>query len=332
MDPTERRRLGSSPVSVSVLGCGGAALGGLYEAVSENEARATLDRAFELGVRWFDTAPLYGFGQSERRVGGALRPRPRRELTISTKVGRLLRAEAALHPDYLQDGEPLFHGDSDVRPVYDYGRRGVATSLEESLERLGLQRVDVLFLHDPDEHERDAVDEALPELQRLRRDGRVGAIGVGMNQSAMPARFVEDFDLDVVLLAGRYTLLDQSGLADLLPACERRGTAVVVGGVYNSGVLADPDRTARFDYAPAPDEVAQRARALRDVCAQHGVPLKAAALQFPLAHPAVAAVLMGPRSVQEVEENVRLFEHPLPSALWDDLRDRGLLLAKVPTP
>ena len=277
------------------LGLGCAPLGGLYSDVSDAEARATVDRAWELGVRFFDTAPLYGSGLSEERVGAALRERPRHELFLSTKVGRLIRA-----------GEPVF----------DFSLDGTLRSLEESLERLGLDRVDLALIHDPDDHYDEAVAGAYPALARLRDEGVVRAIGVGMNQWQLPARFVRETDIDCVLLAGRYTLLDRSGERELLPLCLDCDVEVIAAGVFNSGILAGG---AHYDYAPAAPELVDRARRLAETCARHGVPLAAAAVQFPARHPAVRRVLVGCRSAAEVEEDLRLAELDIPPELWDEL-------------
>jgi D-threo-aldose 1-dehydrogenase len=279
----------------SLLGLGCAPLGGLYSAVSDADARATIDRAWDLGVQIFDTAPLYGSGLSERRVGAALRERPRNELVLSTKVGRLIR-----------EGEPVF----------DFSYDGVLRSLEESIERLGLDRVDVALIHDPDDHYDEAVAGAYPALERLREEGVVDAIGVGMNQWEIPARFVRETDVDCVLLAGRYTLLDRSGERELLPLCAERSVDVIAAGVFNSGILAGG---VHYDYAPAPPELLERARRLAATCARHGVPLEAAAIQFPLRNPAVTTVLVGCRSAAEVEEDLRLADLELPEELWDEL-------------
>jgi D-threo-aldose 1-dehydrogenase len=219
-----------------------------------------------------------------------------------------------------------------ARRVWDLSGDGVRRSLEESLERLGLDRVDILLLHDPDDHEREAYEQALPALIGLRDQGVVTAIGAGMNQAEMLTRFVRDLDIDVVLVAGRYSLLDQRALAELLPTCAARGTAVVVGGVFNSGLLADPRPGATFDYAPAPPELVDRAARLAEVCARHGTPLRAAALAFPFGHPAVTSVLVGARSAAEVQDAVACFEWPVPGELWADLVATGLLPADVPNP
>lgn len=216
--------------------------------------------------------------------------------------------------------------------MWDFSARGVRTGVEESLARLGLDRVDTVYLHDPDSHEREAFDCAYPELERMRAEGMVGAIGVGMNQTAMPTRFVRDTDIDVVLLAGRYSLLDQSALAALLPLAAQRGVSVLVGGVFNSGLLADPQPGATFDYAPAPAHLLDRALALRTLCETFGVPLRAAALQFPLGHPAVAGVLLGARSAAEVTDATAMISHPVPEEMWLALRAQGLLPPDVPVP
>jgi D-threo-aldose 1-dehydrogenase len=280
--------------------------------VSEADARAVIDRAWDLGLRLFDTAPLYGSGLSERRLGSALRERPRAELVLSTKVGRLLRA----------GGQPdaVFEGALPLEPVFDFSFDGVLRSLDESLERLGLDRVDVVFIHDPDDHFDEALAGAYPALERLRGEGVVRAIGVGMNQSEMLARFARETDIDCVLLAGRYTLLDTSALNELLPLCLDRGIAVIAGGVFNSGALVGD---AHYNYAPAEPAVLDRVSRLAEICTRWDVPLAAAAVQFPLGHPAVACVLVGCRSPAEVDEDVALFELDLPTGLWEELQAEG---------
>jgi D-threo-aldose 1-dehydrogenase len=303
----DRVALGRAALPATRLGLGTAPLGGLYEPVEDDAARAVVARAWDLGLRLFDTAPLYGSGLAEQRVGRGLRERPRDELVLSTKVGRLLRPG---RPD------ANFVGAPPLGPVFDFGREATLRSLDESLERLDIDRVDVALIHDPDDHYAEAMDGAYPTLERLRAEGVVGAIGVGMNQSELLCRFATDGDFDCFLLAGRYTLLDRSAADELLPLCVERGIAVLAGGVFNSGVLASG---ATYDYAPAPPGVVERARRLRDTCARHAVPLEAAALQFPLRHPAVACVLVGCRSLEELEEDVRMFELELPEGLWDEL-------------
>lgn len=338
-DPTERIPLGRTGLSVSRLGFGGASIGGLFAEVDEDAAIATVRHAWDLGIRSFDTAPLYGYGASERRIGAALCDQPRDAFVLSTKVGRLVREEAEISSDadvdrQILDGrEDTFYVRSDpVRLVFDYSADGIRRSLEESLDRLGLDRIDIALLHDPDEHWRASIDEAWPALERLRAEGVIRAVGAGMNQSAMLARFARETDMDVLMLAGRYTLLDQGALDELLPLCVERSIAVLVGGVMNSGVLADPRPGSRFDYAPAPPEILERARRLAEVCARHDVPLRAAAMQFPLAYPAVVSLVAGVRTPAHLDDYPAMLAHPIPAALWADLRAEGLLAADAPVP
>ena len=304
----ERRRLGASRVEVTMLSFGGAAIAGLYTTVSEAEATAAVHRARERGIGYFDTAPHYGAGRGERRLGAALSG----EYVLSTKVGRLL---VPLGPGEPPEAEG-FADPPPYRRVWDWSADGIRRSLDASLERLGADRVDVVYLHDPDDHEQEVYATAYPALAALRDEGVVGAIGAGMNQTAMLTRFVERLDLDVVLCAGRYTLLDRSAEHDLLPACVRRGTSVVVGGAYNSGLLAGG---TTYEYEPAPPEMLERVAALTRVCEAYGVPLRAAALRFPLRHPAVASVLVGCRSAGEADDNATLFETDVPEELWAEL-------------
>ncbi|MFF7638000.1 aldo/keto reductase [Kitasatospora sp. NPDC008050] len=322
-------KLGASRVGAGPFAFGAAAIGNLFTPVTDAQAEQALQAAWEAGVRYFDTAPHYGLGLSERRLGAALRGRPRSEFTVSTKVGRLLEPLPAPAGDDLADGfaVPATH-----RRVWDFSADGVRRSIEASLRRLGLDRIDLVYLHDPDDHVEQALTEAYPELERLRAEGVIGAIGVGMNQAAVPARFVRETDIDAVLLAGRYTLLDQSGLAELLPLAAERRVRVVVGGVFNSGLLADPRPGATFDYTAAPPEVLARALGFKAVCERHGVPLRAAALRFPFGHPAVAGVLVGGRSAAEVSDAAAMLRLALPAALWHDLKAHGLLAPGVPIP
>lgn len=321
-DPRARVRLGRSDLTVTRLGLGCAPLGNMFAPLAEADAAATVDTAWDAGLRWFDTAPLYGNGLSERRLGAALRRRPRGEYVIASKVG--WRLDAGADPTTIFIGAPRLH------PVHDYSPAAVERGLADSLERLGLERLDVLHVHDPDDHEAEALAGAFPLLARWRADGRIGAIGAGMNQSAMLARFVERELVDCVLLAGRYSLLDQSALADLLPAAQRRGVAVIAAGVFNSGLLANPNPGATYDYAPADAARVARAQRLAAICARFDVPLRAAALQFPTFHPAVASVLVGARSAAEISENARLFALDIPAALWRALRDAGAIDPTAP--
>jgi D-threo-aldose 1-dehydrogenase len=338
-DPTELHALGRTGISVTGLGFGGASIGGLFEAVDDADAVATVDRAWDLGVRYFDTAPLYGYGASERRMGQALRGRPRDAFVLSTKVGRLIRPTdripAGADVDrQARDGrdDAYYEGTGAVRPVFDYSRDGVVRSLEESLERLGLDRTDIALIHDPDDHWPAAIGEAYPALHRLREQGVIGAIGVGIKQAEMLVRFAREGDFDAFMLAGRYTLLDQTGLTALLPLCIERGIGVLIAGVMNSGILAGPRPGASFDYGPAPAEIVARARRLEAVCARHGVSLKAAAVQFPLAHPAVVSLVAGVRSIAHLDQYPALMREPIPADLWAELRNDGLIPADAPTP
>jgi D-threo-aldose 1-dehydrogenase len=338
-DARERVDLGRSGLRVTRLGFGAAPIGGLYTAVDDADARATVDRAWELGIRTFDVAPLYGYGAAERRLGSALAGRPRDEFVLSTKVGRLVRRSDAITPTddvdpQAMDGrQDAFYVRSEpVRMVFDFSADGVRRSIEESLARLGLDRIDIALIHDPDTHWAAAIDDAFPALARLRGDGVVRAIGVGMNQSAMLARFAREGDFDVFLLAGRYTLLDQDALGELLPLCVERDIAVLAGGAMNSGILAHPTPGGRFDYQPAPPAIVERARRLAAICARHGVPLRAAAVQFPLAHPAIRSLIAGVRRIDHLDEYPELMAHPIPADLWSEFRAEGLIDPAAPVP
>jgi D-threo-aldose 1-dehydrogenase len=320
--------LGGTGLSVSALGLGTAPLGNLFRPLTEADADATVRAALAASITFVDTAPHYGLGIAERRLGRVLSGLPRDAFVLSTKVGRLVRP---LEKGEAADPEGFVAAPPGKR-VWDLSRDGVRRSLEESLQRLGLDRVDVALLHDPDDREREAYQDAFPALAELRDQGVVRAIGAGMNQAEMLTRFVRDLDLDVVLVAGRYSLLDQRALRELLPACAERGVAVVIGGVFNSGLLADPRPGATFDYALAPPELVARAGRLAEVCGRHGVPLRAAALAFPFGHPAVTSVLVGARTAAEVQDAVAMAAHPVPADLWAELLATGLLPPQVPTP
>ncbi|WP_432933263.1 aldo/keto reductase [Microbispora sp. CA-135349] len=302
-------------LSLGPYGLGTAPLGGLFAPVSEEQAEEALAAAWEAGIRYFDTAPHYGTGLAEERLGRFLRGLPGQaagEAVVSTKIGRVLVPG--------QGEEDGFPGRTQYVRVRDYSRDGVLRSLDDSLRRTGLDRFDLVFIHDPDDHWEQAAGEAYPALAELRDQGVVGAIGAGMNQAEMLTRFVRETDLDAVLIAGRYTLLDRSAAGELLPECERRGVAVVAGGVFNSGVLAGG---TTFDYDAAPPAVLRRARELERICASHGVPLPAAALLFPHRHPAVTTVLFGARSAEEVREDLDLAATPVPGELWEELDHAG---------
>jgi D-threo-aldose 1-dehydrogenase len=329
MNPTEQVRIGKTPLTLTRLGLGTAPLGGLFLATEEGAAIETVERAYALGLRYFDTAPLYGYGLAEQRLGRVLREKPRAEFAVSTKVGRLLRPNVPPDPSQFFDGEPFYKGTPPVNPVFNFSYDGVLFSVEESLTRLGLDRVDLLYIHDPDLHHAEALEGAYKALDRLRREGTVAAIGAGMNAAEPLAQFAREADFDCFMLAGRYTLLDQVALQELLPLCTKRGIRIVAAGVYNSGILADPRAKARFNYVPAPPHLVERALLLEAVCGRFGVPLKAAAAQFPFSHPAVAAVVLGSRTPADAAENVAMMQHPIPAEMWKAMVAEGLLPAQV---
>ena len=310
MGTLKQVQLGTTQLQVTQLGLGTAPLGGLFEAVADDEAHRVVEAAWNAGIRFFDTAPLYGHGLAELRLGAVLSSKPRDEFVLATKVGRLLRAGAPPEPGQAYKGVPA------VNPVFDFSYDGVMRSVEESLIRLGLDRIDVLHIHDPDDHFEEALTGAYRALDRLRSEGSIRAVGAGMNQSEMLVRFAREANFDCFLLAGRYTLLDRSGAAELLPLCAERRIAIIAGGVYNSGILADPRPGATFNYTTAPTELVRRAAELKAVCDRAGASLKAVAIQFPLRHPAVATVLTGCRSVAEVEQNIEAFQADIPDELW----------------
>jgi D-threo-aldose 1-dehydrogenase len=327
----ETRRIGRTPLEVTTLGLGCATLGGTRYGVGRHEAEAIVRAAWAAGVRYIDTAPFYGFGRAERCVGDAMRDVPRDDWVLSTKVGRLLRPRlVSTQPD----NRPM-----PFDPVYDYSYDGIMRSFEDSLQRLGLTRIDILFVHDigARTHGREAHPGLMRTLQEsgyraldsLRSAGVIKAIGIGVNEREVLLEALEWGAWDVFLLAGRYTLLEQAPLDDLLPKCRPAGVSIVVGGPLNSGILAGRDT---WNYGPAPPEIVARVQALRAVCDSHHVPLIAAALQFPLAHPAVAAIIPGPRDVAEFAANLGLLRHPIPAALWADLRQAGLLHPEAPVP
>jgi D-threo-aldose 1-dehydrogenase len=300
-------------IEVSRLSLGTAALGGLYTSVSDADCTDTIHAAMENGMNFIDTAPHYGKGTSEIRIGKAIAGRDRTSFVISTKVGRLLVPSTNDIDEFFMDA------DNNVERKFDFSARGVRQSLEESLERLGLDNVDILFIHDPDSHEIEAILEAYPELDRMRSEGIIKSIGVGMNQCQVPLRIMDKTDIDLILIAGRYSLLDQEALEDLLPSALARNVDVIAAGVFNSGILANPTRGARFDYVPASEELFKKTMRIRDVLDSHNVTLTSAALQFPLRHPAVKSVLVGCRSGEEVRRNIADFNKTIENSVWDDL-------------
>jgi D-threo-aldose 1-dehydrogenase len=335
------RRLGRTDLLVSEIGFGAASLGNLYQEVPDAEARATMDAAWSAGVRYFDTAPYYGFGLSERRVGDALRSMDRNTFVLSTKVGRLLTPAPQVTRASERHG---FHSRMPFEPVYDYSYRGVMRSFEDSLQRLGLARIDILLVHDigavthgPANGElfKICMDGGYRALDELRTKGLIGAIGLGVNEWEVCEAAMEHGRFDCFLLAGRYTLLEQSSLDTFMPKCERHGATLIIGGAYNSGILATGTRRGgvpHYNYAPASEAIIQRVRRIEVVCEAHGVTLAAAALQFPLAHPLVSSVIPGLGSPSRVAQTMALFDEPIPPAFWHDLKAQELLRDDAPTP
>lgn len=307
---------------VSRIGFGAASLGNLYRETSDEEASGAVSAAWDAGIRYFDTAPHYGLGLSERRLGEALAARPRHEAVISTKVGRLLVPNP--HPTGVDDG---FVVPDDLMRQWDFSRDGVLRSLEGSLERLGTDRVDIVFVHDPDAFGEGAAREALVTLRELRDQGVVGAIGVGTNETHQLGALFDERLIDVAMLAGRYTLLEQPGLDTVLEPAQRAGASVIAVGVYNSGLLSAPrpGPDAVYNYLPAPPEVLKRVHRIADTCEQHGVTLPDAALAFPLQHPAVAGIALGMRTADQVRDNLRRVSVAVPDGLWRALAAQGLI-------
>jgi D-threo-aldose 1-dehydrogenase len=297
-------------------------LGNLYHPVTDVAACRTVLAAWEAGIRYFDTAPLYGSGLAEMRVGEVLTRFPRPEFVLSTKIGRLLEPGG--------EADTLFVGAPHLTPRFDFHRDAVKRSISESLSRLGVERLDIVYVHDPDDHFEVAIDEALPTLIELRNQGVIQAVGVGMNHAASLVRFLNESDLDCVLIANRYTLLDQEALTELLPLCLERQVGVVVGGVFNSGILANPFFEPKFNYRAAPKEVIDRAVELDRICASYGVTLPAAALQFAASHPAVQSVLVGARSESEITSAVEGMRVRVPGGLWEELRAKGIIPTDAP--
>ena len=334
MDPLSTAEIGTTGLRVTRLGLGGGPLSVHREVPEEADAVATIRRAYELGVRYFDTAPLYGYGNNEHRFGAALRGLPSDQFVLSTKVGRLIEPIERTPDPQMPVGYRSFDA------VFDFSRDGILRSLEDSLLRLNLDRVDIALIHDPENHYEQAIGEAFPALAELRSQGVVRAVGAGMNQWQVPAQLAREGDFDCFLLAGRYTLLDQSALDELLPLCLEKGISIILGGPYNGGVLASdlaPGKTYLYatpqgGNTTMPQDMLDRARRIKAVCDRHDVPLRAATLQFGLAHPAVAATIPGAKSVDELEDNLRLAGLPVPSDLWSELRQEGLLPRAAPVP
>jgi D-threo-aldose 1-dehydrogenase len=318
LDPLERKRVGHTDLLVTRLGLGGAPLGSEYRPVTDVEVDATITEAVRLGIRQIDTAPLYGKGRSESRLGRyfATHEKPA-DLVLSTKVGRILRQE---------------DGAGDQAPLYDYSVEGVRKSFESSVRRLGPDMIDILYIHDPDEHYQEAISQAYRALAELRATGMVKAIGAGMNQWEMELRFAREGDFDCFLQAGRYTLLDQSAGEEFLPYCQEKGIGVMIGAPFGYGVLAADLRHGARPVVSVPAATLERARKIDAVCARHYVPLRAAALQFILAHPAVTSVIPGSQTKEEMRENFEMIQYDIPDELWNDLKQEKLIVETALTP
>lgn len=323
----------SSPdrvLDIPTLGYGAANVGNLFRALSDDDAWAVLDAAWESGIRYYDTAPHYGLGLSERRLGAFLQTKPRGEYVLSTKAGRLLRP----NPDHVDGGLDTtndFHVPDDLQRVWDFSGDGIRRSLDESRERLGIERIDLLYLHDPERHDLDlALAEALPAMEQLRAAGQVTSIGIGSMVSDALAAAVRAADLDLIMVAGRYTLLEQPAAADVLPACRETGTGIVAASVFNSGLLAasEPRRDGRYEYGQLPDELWDRLVRIAAVCADHGVPLPAAAIQFPLQAAEVRSVVVGGSRPAQLEQNAEYAALDIPAELWQNLAAEGLIPAR----
>ncbi len=330
-DPRRRTPVGATGLELTRLSFGSATQGGLFQPVPASEAKVVFTRAWDVGVRYFDTAPWYGYGQAEERLGAFLSQKE--GYVLSSKVGRLLR-DVPPHPSQLDpDGATRsFASDSPLNVLYDFSYDGTMRSFEESLRRMDLDRLDILYLHDPDVM-RLSVNEVMAgagrALNELREQGVVKAIGAGMNEWEMPLAFAQTGAFDLFLLAGRYTLLEQESLP-FMNYCAQNGVGVVPCSVFNSGLLTKPSPAARYNYAPVPPDVLGRALRLEGVCERHGVPLRAAAMQFPLAHPAAVSVMTAARTVAQLEDTLAMFTLDIPTALWDDLAAEGLVRGPLP--
>ena len=341
MTTLKRRKVGRTKLEVTELGLGGAPMGGFRATISDAEAVKLTDDGYDAGIRYFDTSPYYGYGRSELRMGAALREKPRDSYVLSTKIGRVMHAmKPGEKPpaDFRENGLPGF------APVYDYTYDGVMRSLEHSHMRLGLQKIDIALIHDVDfwttkdravleERFRTVMDSGYRALDDLRRAGIIGAIGVGINEADTSTRFIKAGDFDCMLLAGRYTLLEQGALEEFLPECTKRHVSVILGGPYNSGILTGGVKPgATHDYVAAPAALIEKAQKIEAVCTRHGVPLGAAAMQFPLFHPAFCAVIPGALSTAEVKQNVSHMSVRIPVELWSELKREKLLDPAAPTP
>ena len=331
MDPFELRRISDTNISVTCFGFGGASMGNMYTVAHDDAAVKAIRSAHEAKVRYFDTAPMYGFGKSERLYGSVLKDQPRDSFVLSSKVGRLIVAGKPTP----ESEDTCFVEIDNAYSIFDYSRDGVLRSLEESRKRLGIERIDIVYIHDPDVNDsfKQALEEAFPVLADLKSQGIIGAIGAGMNQAEMLCEFAKNADFDCFLLAGRYTLLDQIALQELLPLCQQKNISIVIGGAYNSGILATGAvEGAHYNYAPAPPEIMEKTRKIEKVCARFNIPMKAAALQFPFGHPTVVSNIPGVKTKERFEENLSLFTYPIPADFWAALKEEKLLVIEAPVP
>ena len=328
MNPLEKKILGSSGLSVTRLGLGCAPLGDLYGSISDEQASEVVRRAVSLGLNLIDTAPLYGSGKSEKRVGQGLADMPRDSYILATKVGRVLEPSEGV-----DRGQEIFENPPPFVPVFDFSYDGVMRSFDESLERLGVDRIDILHIHDPDDHYEEAIGNAYPALDKLRSEGVISGVSAGMNQWEMLARFARSGEFDCFLLAGRYSLLDQSSLDELLPLCLEKNVGIMAGGTYNSGILAKgAQKGAKYNYADAPSEILEKAQGLEVVAQRHQVSLKAASSQFVLAHPAITTIIPGTRQPDRVNENFQLLQEEIPVDFWAELKAENLIRKDAPVP
>jgi D-threo-aldose 1-dehydrogenase len=328
--------VGRTQLKVSVFGQGGAPLGGNLAPTPWPQAEATLDFAWENGIRFYDTAPFYGYGLSEHYFGNGLRKHNRDDYVLSTKVGRLLKPRT--QP---QDPKDPWKQPLPFEPVFDYSYDAVMRSFEDSLQRLGLNKIDILLIHDIGatthfDQQAPMMKQAMEgykALQKLRDQGLIGALGMGVNEWEVCMEAMQHGDFDTFLLAGRYTLLEQEALGEFLPECRKRGTTIIIGGPFNSGILAVGAKPgATYNYEPAPKDILDKVAKIEKVCADHKVPLAAAALQFPLTHPSICSVIPGSRNVDELKRNLDLFRFKIPTSLWSDLKTAGLMRQDAPTP
>jgi len=337
MLPSEKRKFGRVNLEVSAFGFGAAPIGNIFNPITEEVSDGMIQHAWDRGIRYYDTAPMYGHGLSELRTGQSLRWKNRDDFVLSSKVGRILKPVRRQEIDFA----PWVNA-APFTMHFDYSYDGTMRAFEDSLQRLALERMDICFIHDIDVFTRGAeqpavfktaMDGCWKALEKLRSEGLVKAIGVGVNEWEVCHEALKQRDFDCFLLAGRYTLLEQDSLNEFLPLCEKRGAAVVVGGGFNSGILATGAKPgAKYNYAPAPAEILERVTKIEDVCAEYQVPLPAAALQFVVAHPAIPSFIAGTRTVEQLEQNLKWFSHPIPLDFWAELKKRGLLREDAPTP